>query len=520
MENTMSETSIDKEASNCNKQEDCNKQFSGLITNVKYGENTTPNYDIVKNTTNNNNELDTSNTDDQRQHKLEHVQKAVNKCIDEYNKIYFKAVISGKNYVVRIITGDKEQGKQIEFFTHYDFKQMLIAESNCCYGLNKDSQYLYKPKANVWLTNKKSNFAPHGVIFDPARQPLATSGGRLNLWQGFALEQSELDIEAIRNDEQIKLYLQHITDIICDGNNDYAKTIIQYLAHIFQRPDEKPQYAIILKSGMGTGKGLFLHCLRSIIGDDHSTLTKNLNSNFNAYLGYKILLIADDVNVCSKEATAMMKGYITEPQVSIEAKRKDQIMVDSYTRFIFTTNEEAVVRVDTDERRYFILRVSEKQKQNKKYFDKLHFLRKRDPQHTYFCRKLLTYLQNVDISDLDISNAPKTIELAEEKINCLPNEEAFVYDMLESGVNTTGYSAMPTFNVRVRIDEIQENYLEFIKKSNRKASFGCYKRKLGKVFSKIEVVRTNNEPRDYVFKSLDESRQLFTEAYSVPFTPL
>jgi putative DNA primase/helicase len=38
MENTMSETSIDKEASNCNKQEDCNKQFSGLITNVKYDE--------------------------------------------------------------------------------------------------------------------------------------------------------------------------------------------------------------------------------------------------------------------------------------------------------------------------------------------------------------------------------------------------------------------------------------------------------------------------------------------------
>jgi hypothetical protein len=234
-------------------------------------------------------------------------------------------------------------------------------------------------------------------------------------------------------------------------------------------------------------------------------------------MSYALLIVCDDVNVCSKEATNMMKTLITEPHVSVEAKGKDKITVPSYSRFIFTTNEDAVVRIENDERRYFILRVSEKQKQNKKYFDKLHFLRVTDKDHIMFCKKLYSYFMNVDITDLDIANAPITDELIEEKINCFTNEEAFIYEMLENGVNTTGFTNTPAFIEKVKVEEIQERYFEFIKKTGRKKTFGCYSRKLGRALAKIGVKRTTNIPRDYIFKPLHILRKLFTEKYKIQF---
>ena len=89
------------------------------------------------------------------------------------------------------------------------------------------------------------------VAFDP----LLKAANILNLWRPHAV---------IPKAGSYKLIGDLIFGIICSGNEEPYQYLCFFLAHMIQKPEEKPDVAIILIGGQGTGKGMFYRLLKKI----------------------------------------------------------------------------------------------------------------------------------------------------------------------------------------------------------------------------------------------------------------
>ena len=58
----------------------------------------------------------------------------------------------------------------------------------------------------------------------------------------------------------------HLYEVICDGDIELFEYLLDYVAHMLQRPEEKPGVMVVLLGSQGTGKGLFFQILQRVWG--------------------------------------------------------------------------------------------------------------------------------------------------------------------------------------------------------------------------------------------------------------
>ncbi|WP_411899131.1 primase-helicase family protein, partial [Salmonella enterica] len=106
-----------------------------------------------------------------------------------------------------------------------------------------------------------------------------------------------LALEPIEGD--CTLYLNHLMQVVCDGNEEACQDLIQWMANISQKPDEKPSVAIVMKSVTGTGKGTTVIPLLQIPGQyaAHINGAGHTSGPFNSILAHKLLVFADEVTL-------------------------------------------------------------------------------------------------------------------------------------------------------------------------------------------------------------------------------
>ena len=220
-----------------------------------------------------------------------------------------------------------------------------------------------------------------------------------------------------------------------------------------------------------------------------------------------MLIFADEFFAGSKESSDKLKGMITESTQTIERKGVDVIETPSYIRVIAASNHENVVRIETDERRYFFLEVSEAMKQNHEYFTKLtHLIKGKD-----FAGKLLYILLNIDISNFNPRAVPKTEALAKQKLDNLPPLEAWLLHCLRKG----SFTSDATLEARIRTDLVTEAAKTWIDE-NRIQLYGDLPRKVGKLLNDGYAKRTRIRIQDervyfFEFESLDKMRDKFNK---------
>ncbi|PZP83383.1 MAG: hypothetical protein DI582_11080, partial [Azospirillum brasilense] len=93
----------------------------------------------------------------------------------------------------------------------------------------------------AWIMNDDRRKYPQGIVF----RPDGDVAGAYNLFQGWPLRSAEGDCPLI---------LRHIREVICNNDPIIFKALMQYLAHMIQRPAEKPRYCLIIGGKKGTGK--------------------------------------------------------------------------------------------------------------------------------------------------------------------------------------------------------------------------------------------------------------------------
>ncbi|WP_413460092.1 primase-helicase family protein [Herbaspirillum huttiense] len=138
--------------------------------------------------------------------------------------------------------------------------------------------------------------------------------------------------------------------------NEERHVCVQWMADIVQNPQHRPSWHLLLSSAAGTGKGFLFHNILSPI-IRHTHLVKDydgLMGKHSVALAHNLLILLDDAKTSSDHMQTKLKSALSEPRVAIEPKHEMPRMVDTYARVILASNELRPLRLDKDERRWYV----------------------------------------------------------------------------------------------------------------------------------------------------------------------
>lgn len=347
-------------------------------------------------------------------------QDYVHPLIKKMNGIFAYTIIGGKT---AIIYEDPDGDSKFltpraaeEFSANLPAFEFLDAKGNV----------KQKPLFKAWMESKNRR-QYRGVEFAPQGAPK----GYYNLWRGFKYANSDMGISEAT--ERCKLFRSHVNEVICDGNEDHQRYMWAWLAHMVQKPEDKPGVAVVLRGEEGTGKGSFVSPFMSMLGKHGLSVANRQHyfSNFNGATEGKVLIYLDEaVWAGSKQDESILKSQITERTQVIERKGFESYSVHSCSRFIMSSNEDWVIPAGKDARRFFVLDVSSKHKQDTQgYFKDLN-----EEFENGGDEALYVYLKHYDFSGVNIREAPQTKALMEQKLLSLNSVQQWWYDVISDGV--------------------------------------------------------------------------------------
>jgi len=220
------------------------------------------------------------------------------------------------------------------------------------YKLDPDKPAKLKGIFDLWWAHIDRKTAD-GLVFNPKETPYFSKNNRLNDWSGFAIEPTFGDNHAP--------ILDFTLMNICDNRTDVYEYMINYLAHIIQKPWIKPRVCISLCStAEGTGKGTLIESVMGRILGRHTITLKDsseLLDRFNYHLRSALLVYHDEsLFAGNKGLSSALKSKIVGYTMGFERKGRDKSDSEKifHRHFISTNNVHSTMVSDTD-RRYTVI---------------------------------------------------------------------------------------------------------------------------------------------------------------------
>lgn len=393
-----------------------------------------------------------------------------------------------------------------------------------------DTKVKQESAFDIWLKSpQRKTFSD--VIFDPTPNN-NPSDKYLNLWDGLALpahpspEFPTVTAAAMSEEHELSKILNHLFVIVCKSRVSEYKYLLALLSQWIKEPHKKNGVAIVLKSeGRGTGKSTIGKILKRIFGHHWYMIqsVEQLVGRFNGAIANKVVLVAEEAFWGgSLQHAGKLRTLVTDGTITIEGKHKDGLNLDSYHRFVFFTNNDWVVPASFDERRFFVLNVSEERKQDKKYFDSLHDAIDSDQ----VVGQLIDFLINYDSSNIDTRTALRTEEFFDQVEMSLPEEAKWWGDVIYEGEVTDPEQLIDNrYSVKegVRIPKIVL-YNAYLKNVRNKPSYQVLTQaRFGRFINDMTQMKATNKIKDghysgklgYDFKSIEELALMFKHKYGV-----
>jgi len=291
------------------------------------------------------------------------------------------------------------------------------------------------------------------LVFAPGREPPPNC---FNLFRGFA-------VEPIQNDALIERWLYLISNV---SNHEKAVCdwVLDWMAHMFQKPFEKPGVGLVIKGKKGTGKDTPFDQFKLLLGKmfyNTGTPEKSIFSNFNGMMMYNLFFKFEEATYKDGKANEdSLKYIVTTPNLDIQQKGKDSFIVDNFSRFVFTTNHDVPVVTSDDERRFFFIQTSDEKRGDRKFWDETY----EGFKHPDFAPALLYYLLNRDISEFKPRDFPETEYGRRVKQAFIPAVAQYFRDWIERSVALADDGAeLPEFKqqaykLRDKINEFNPKY--------------------------------------------------------------
>jgi len=416
--------------------------------------------------------------------------------LKEMNEKYaFIKSLGGKPKVMEYMYNDVEGKDTIQFIEPND---LITRHCNETMTGPKGSEVILLGK--WWLSQTWRN-EYETVTFEPNKNPggyeVTLNNGEVkryfNMWEGFGVEPIHYGWP---------LTIRHIWKILCNKDKEKFKYVMRWMAWAVQNPGTRAEVALVFKGRKGAGKGIILTSLKRIFGTHGITISNrdHLTGKFNQHLDNKTFLFSDEAyHPGDKEVEGILKQIITEPYFTVEGKFQNARQARNCLHIVFASNEDWVMPITADERRYFVNEVDNMYCKNgvnyiksKKYFKELW-----DELDNGGIESMLYYLQRMDIRGWHPRNdIPETSELLKQTYISLRKPEKAILELIEEGIfpgerDSTGRYTIQSSKLVKYVQEMDVAY-------NKVGS-----RQIKEMMDKLKVIQERNEQfKYYVFPKL------------------
>jgi hypothetical protein len=335
-----------------------------------------------------------------------------------------------------------------------------------------------KTDASIWMKRVLETLPypcdPIGVIrnfwVDPgtvvyqgtAFTPPPSSAKALNFWVGPCTP----DVTG-----SAKLILSYLHDVICGGDHLTFDYLMHFLAHMIQKPQEKPGVMLVLLGRQGTGKGMFFNLLRAIWSRTTLLVTDvdQVVGRFNACLERNYAVCMDEALFAGdRKSLDRLKSMITEPFINIEQKYQPARSIYSVHRFFAASNHDHFANVEMDDRRFVFFAVSDIYQQNANYFSQIVSAL----QDASTIGAFVYHLQGIDISSFNVRKKPNTSQHLLQKIKSLQGVARYWYEVLlagdlDAGANQFCLGTEWAAQIFIPTNELVRHYVTFNKNAQR-----------------------------------------------------
>lgn len=298
--------------------------------------------------------------------------------------------------------------------------------------------------------------------------------------------------------------------MICDGDQESYTYLVSFIAHALQKPEEKPGILIILLGGQGTGKGTLARILQRIWSSTFLQIHNidAVTGSFNAALERNFIVFMDEaLFVGDRRASDALKSLVTEPVIHINEKHQPARQMQSFHRFFAATNADHFKNTEYDDRRDFVLRVSESHKGDHAYWKAIY-----NEIENGGVEALVHDLLTMDISNFNVRSKPSTQALIDQKLQSLDPIPRWWHDCLLNGEFVED-DKWPDF---ISTSDIIVSVIEFIggKILRRPTPIDVNKamNKLCPSAQKKQLQEHYQKKRGFTLPSLEQARREF-EAY-------
>ena len=273
-----------------------------------------------------------------------------------------------------------------------------------------------------WWTRHPLSARASGVVFAPERE---VESGVFNLWHGFAVPPAPGDCQP---------FLDFVHRRMANGRDDVYEYILNWLALTVQRPWEPVGTALVLYSRMtGTGKNAFVDLsLGLILGHSflYVTAEQHLFGQFSGHLATTVgLHLGEAATASSEKAEGLMKALVTDRTRMSERKGIDGVPVANCLHVLMSSNQDWILRVAPEDRRYCIVDVCEERMPKEEYVGlRKHML-------SGGAAALHAFLAARDITRFDVVRDRPAGGVAElrQKAHSVEGLDAAWFEILQSG---------------------------------------------------------------------------------------
>lgn len=300
-----------------------------------------------------------------------------------------------------------------------------------------------------------------GITFDPS-----TTGrivrDEFNIWRGWR------DFGAFEPGDD-EPFWRLVRERICGGSEQYFEFVQKWLAHMVQKPQERPLCALGIKGGQGTGKTSFVKIVGNLMHERHYnenvTVSMLTGSEMGKDLEGILLAYVDEATFGGDiSKTGFIKKCVTGEVDRINEKFVPSYNVPTYKRIIFTSNESYYYHADKDDRRLLPLEVPEElgklsHEHSQELFDGQNL-------RPNLQAALLNTLRTIDISSFVPAKALQELEIHTGadlmELSMSSDEQWFKYSL-----NNKCFELRDQFGIKVidhdciSVRELQESYALF-----------------------------------------------------------
>ncbi|MGV6872362.1 primase-helicase family protein [Pseudochelatococcus sp. B33] len=221
--------------------------------------------------------------------------------------------------------------------------------------------------------------------------------------------------------------------LLCNDDPKITGHVLDWMAHLVQKPWEKPAHAVLIVSKVhGVGKSTLGRVLKALVGATHArtVFPQDLKGTHSGWLVGALAVVIDEVYEAGNwNLSNRLKPLITEERASVDIKYGPAMETENLARFLMFSNHLTPLSLEAEDRRFLVVECRQG-KREQAFYDQLNGFIKSDEG----MQAIYDFLTARDIGAFAAHAAPPMTDAKQEIIRESGNPvEAFLRERMATG---------------------------------------------------------------------------------------